>query len=1003
MLRCGQDSTVTAVKLCPAARQANTDSLIKRMRTAHFSAKEYNGGHFFKRVMELQRKNGALDTYALCEPASSGELYQKVDAGVAAGLYDSRYAQEELRECLADVIRLRLLRKIRLAGAFSVLGDEATDVTTRAQLIIMVRFVNLEPDTAGYGKPMTAVLETVPLPRGNAAVIADAYVAALNRWGIPVDQLFFSTSDGASVFSGIKAGVHVRLRDQCNFRLVDGVWCGCHRFPLALIRAMSTVPYAKDAIEIIEHMGRFFRFSNVRQAVLREEYDKLGETAKKLVESAFTRWLSHDASTASTAHGFTPLLGTLLHLLTGETVDWKLDLDDLPAYSKLSGPDQSARFLYTHLCCAEFIFVLCLFRQIFPRFARLSRQLQAENCDFVTHKQAVAALLVELTKLGTKEKEDELLDHVERMTADAVKHGHARAAAPRKPARDLKWQLRQRDMLLKSLRTEIESSMELGVPQLAAIQGILDVTHYPDDLRNRGLEKKPRWSATDVHEHFAEHIKVLNERYAHDWVDPDTGEAPERSKDVFPWSITELEEVLVAFGAPIRNELEKAQWSWAAKDAARKLEQQRKRKAEEAKMAESSAQSRTRTWKSFDDDEATASAPKTHASAAGARAAPKQQEPAHPDTEQVAKAPLVFLCTALLRSAAITAAPLIQKLVEIALCAAVGTATVERAVSTLALTHSKLRNRLDSGVVNQELMILINGKRQADSDEADWDGRHFSNDEWEQNYRDAAMLFASRKGRVIQFNLPFVKDVQKGVEVASIFHDPGAFGGWGELNYTWGLQVEETAEAKEHEATLAAAVVANQKKHFDEADEESPRLEVTETMGEASRIYLPTYHPEMTLKAGDQIAHWFEELRTFEVGDNVEVQFSKTEWHGAVITSVNEERRSRYPLCPTRWLFNVKYDDGDDRTENTDNIAYKDIMHRGDDIEAKKNPGYAEGTLQSVKGKNGRRWYVHYPSEDAQKSAGYWHDLTKSTYGVDRTKNQWWVLLKTRRPDPIDY
>ena len=213
----GKVNTVNAVKLGPAAMQANTGNLIKRMRTVHFATKEYNGGHFFKRAMDLQRKNGALETYA---PCSSGELYQKVDAGVGADLDDSRYAQEELRECLADVIRLRLLKKIRLAGAFSVLGDEATDVTTRAQLIIMVRFVNLEHDTAGYGKPMTVVLETVPLPRGNAAVITDAYVAALNRWGIPVDQLFFSTADGASVFSGVKAGVHVRLRDQCNFRLV---------------------------------------------------------------------------------------------------------------------------------------------------------------------------------------------------------------------------------------------------------------------------------------------------------------------------------------------------------------------------------------------------------------------------------------------------------------------------------------------------------------------------------------------------------------------------------------------------------------------------------------------------------------------------------------------------------------------------------------------------------------------------------------------------------------
>ena len=117
----------------------------------------------------------------------------------------------------------------------------------------------------------------------------------------------------------------------------------------------------------------------------------------------------------------------------------------------------------------------------------------------------------------------------------------------------------------------------------------MDVTHYPDDLRNIQGDTKPRWPDGIVRAHFAEHIKVLNERYAHDWVDPDTGEAADRSKDVFPWSITELEEVLVVFGAPIRNELEKAQRSWAAKDAARKLEQQRKRKAEEDRMAESSA------------------------------------------------------------------------------------------------------------------------------------------------------------------------------------------------------------------------------------------------------------------------------------------------------------------------------------------------------------------------------------------------------------------------------
>ena len=51
-----------------------------------------------------------------------------------------------------------------------------------------------------------------------------------------------------------------------------------------------------------------------------------------------------------------------------------------------------------------------------------------------------------------------------------------------------------------------------------------------------------------------------------------------------------------------------------------------------------------------------------------------------------------------------------------------------------------------------------------------------------------------------------------------------------------------------------------------------------------------------------------------------------------------------------------------------------------------------------------RRWFVHYPSESVQKSAGYFHDLKEANYGVPAVSepHRCWVLLKTPRPDPTE-
>ena len=76
--------------------------------------------------------------------------------------------------------------------------------------------------------------------------------------------------------------------------------------------------------------------------------------------------------------------------------------------------------------------------------------------------------------------------------------------------------------------------------------------------------------------------------------------------------------------------------------------------------------------------------------------------------------------------------------------------------------------------VNQEMFIIINGKRQIKrKDSSTWDGRFLPEGEWDQVLRDAAILYCHRKRRRFDHGLPSVYDVS---EVASIFSDVDALG-----------------------------------------------------------------------------------------------------------------------------------------------------------------------------------------------------------------------------------
>ena len=64
-------------------------------------------------------------------------------AGAAANaLYTSKTTQNELIGICGRIIQSTILGRIRAAGVYSLMADEATDVANKEQLAICIRFVD---------------------------------------------------------------------------------------------------------------------------------------------------------------------------------------------------------------------------------------------------------------------------------------------------------------------------------------------------------------------------------------------------------------------------------------------------------------------------------------------------------------------------------------------------------------------------------------------------------------------------------------------------------------------------------------------------------------------------------------------------------------------------------------------------------------------------------------------------------------------------------------------
>lgn len=122
--------------------------------------------------------------------------------------YISTTSVDQYLSVLNDFVQDKLLTSILTAKDFSVLADETTDISDRAELAVFVRFVDGDSHEI---KEKFVGLAQIKGSKGSAAVcqkIKDVFVEK----GIDLSNLRFSGLDGTNSMSGEISGLQRRLR-----------------------------------------------------------------------------------------------------------------------------------------------------------------------------------------------------------------------------------------------------------------------------------------------------------------------------------------------------------------------------------------------------------------------------------------------------------------------------------------------------------------------------------------------------------------------------------------------------------------------------------------------------------------------------------------------------------------------------------------------------------------------------------------------------------------------
>jgi len=288
--------------------------------------------------------------------------------------YTSPDVQKEILSIFAMKVRMHIREEIGDAK-FSILVDETCDVAKREQMALVLRFVDQD------GVVQERFFDLIHVKDTRALTLKKEISHVLSSHGFDVQNLRGQGYDGASNMKGEFNGLQALFLRECPYAYY--VHCYAHRLQLALVAA------AKDVVPVTQFFQHLLFIVNTvdssskrhdelhdaqmvelaRLLVIDElETGQGANQIRSLKRPGDTRWGSHLGSISSLMDMFNPVSSVLQ----------KLAADSSPGTYRADG-DTS----FNYLTSFEFVFILCMMREILEITEQLGQALQKKRQDIV--------------------------------------------------------------------------------------------------------------------------------------------------------------------------------------------------------------------------------------------------------------------------------------------------------------------------------------------------------------------------------------------------------------------------------------------------------------------------------------------------------------------------------------------------------------------------------------------------------------------------------------------
>lgn len=199
--------------------------------------------------------------------------------------YRSKTTQNEIIRICGEVAQEKIIGEIKQAKFFSILADEAADISNIEQMPVVVRFVD------NNSVIREEFLSFVPCKLGlSGEAIATTLIDAMNTAGLDMELCRGQGYDGAGNMAGRCSGAAVRIQRQ--FPKASCVHCGSHTLNLCVASACN-IQVIQNMMNHVRVISQFFNAHPKRFALLKKTVEDIlpGVCHSHLINVCRTRWV----------------------------------------------------------------------------------------------------------------------------------------------------------------------------------------------------------------------------------------------------------------------------------------------------------------------------------------------------------------------------------------------------------------------------------------------------------------------------------------------------------------------------------------------------------------------------------------------------------------------------------------------------------------------------------------------------------------------------------------